>query len=166
MAAQAVMLALAGTPGIYFHSLFGLRGWPEGADLTGHNRTINRQKSSLADLTALLADPSSRTYQVFARYRELLRARAAQPAFDPYGAMQILPAGEAVLAVLRTPRHGGDAVLCLHNVSGRPQVPDFGRGAAPNRSSARYVDLLDGTRPWEAGRHLAPYQVAWLRAIA
>jgi len=44
LAAQAIMLSLVGVPGIYFHSLFGSRGWLEGVRQTGHNRTINREK--------------------------------------------------------------------------------------------------------------------------
>ncbi len=31
--AHAIMLALSGMPGIYFHSLFGSRGWPEGVSV-------------------------------------------------------------------------------------------------------------------------------------
>ena len=30
VAAHAIMFSLAGVPGIYFHSLFGSRGWPKG----------------------------------------------------------------------------------------------------------------------------------------
>ena len=44
IAAQAIMLSLLGVPGIYFHSLFGSRGWIEGVKQTGRNRTINREK--------------------------------------------------------------------------------------------------------------------------
>jgi sucrose phosphorylase len=47
MAAQAMMLSLVGMPGIYFHSLFGSRGWLEGVGQTGRNRTINREKCEL-----------------------------------------------------------------------------------------------------------------------
>ena len=50
MAAQAIMLSLAGVPGIYFHSLFGSRGWLEGVKETGRNRTINRQKCDRGDV--------------------------------------------------------------------------------------------------------------------
>ncbi len=48
LAAQAIMLSLRGVPGIYFHSLFGSRGWPEGVAETGRARTVNREKLSLA----------------------------------------------------------------------------------------------------------------------
>jgi sucrose phosphorylase len=43
IASQAIMLSLIGVPGIYFHSLFGSRGWMEGVKISGHNRTINRE---------------------------------------------------------------------------------------------------------------------------
>ena len=43
--AHAILLALAGMPGIYLHSLFGSRGWPEGVALTGRNRTVNSRKT-------------------------------------------------------------------------------------------------------------------------
>ncbi len=68
MASQAILLAMIGVPGIYFHSLFGSRGWPEGVAQTGRNRTINRQKLALPALEAELADPRSLRAQVFRRY--------------------------------------------------------------------------------------------------
>ncbi|MEP7359750.1 MAG: sugar phosphorylase, partial [Anaerolineales bacterium] len=111
MAAQAIMLALAGVPGIYFHSLLGSRGWPEGVALTGRSRTINRQKFAAADLENELADPGSLRSTVFQRYANLLRARSASAAFDPYGAQQVLPGAPALFALLRTAR--GAQVLCL-----------------------------------------------------
>jgi glycosidase len=36
--AHAIMFAVSGVPGIYFHSLFGSRGWREGVEKSGHNR--------------------------------------------------------------------------------------------------------------------------------
>ena len=56
MTAQAIMLALVGVPGIYFHSLFGSRSWRAGVDLTGRNRTINRQKFERAGFESELTD--------------------------------------------------------------------------------------------------------------
>lgn len=71
------MLALRGVPGIYFHSLFGSRGWPDGVPMTGRARTINRQKLDAAHLTAELGRAGSLRQQVFAGYRGLLQAGAA-----------------------------------------------------------------------------------------
>src|SRR5215211_5506655 len=88
--AQAIMLALVGVPGIYFHSLFGSRSWRAGVDLTGRNRTINRQKFELAAFERQLTAESSLPYQVFQRYRQVLQARRASAAFHPYGRQEIL----------------------------------------------------------------------------
>jgi len=164
MAAQAIMLALAGVPGIYAHSLFGSRGWPAGVQLAGHHRAINREKWDQAALERELADPTSRRSQVFRRYRRLLRVRAAHPAFHPHGEQRVLNAGPAVFAVLRRGPAGAGPVLCLHNVSGRPQSAGVDL-AAFGTPPGRLTDLLTG-RAIDARRaaHLGPYQVRWLTA--
>jgi sucrose phosphorylase len=72
---QAIMLALAGVPGIYVHSLLGSRSWRKGVAQMGRNRTINRQKFELDTLERELADPSSLRSLVFGTYGDLLRAR-------------------------------------------------------------------------------------------
>ena len=44
LASQAIMLSLAGVPGIYFHNLFGLRNCQPCAGQTGMALSINREK--------------------------------------------------------------------------------------------------------------------------
>ena len=117
LAAQAIMLALRGVPGIYFHSLFGSRGWPEGAKETGRARTINRQKLQVEDLKAELAQPGSLRQLVFQGLRQMLRARASSPAFSPIGAQEIQWLHPAVFAVQRSAPANSETILCLHNVS-------------------------------------------------
>ncbi|MCG3147510.1 MAG: Glucosylglycerate phosphorylase [Verrucomicrobiae bacterium] len=151
LGAQAIMLALRGVPGIYFHSLFGSRGWPAGATATGHNRTVNRQKFTRAELERELADPASERYRIFQGYRALLRARAASPAFDPAAPQRIVDAGPAVFAVERTAVTGRHQVLCLHNLAGTLQ---------PIRVATAGRDLLTG-QPATAAP-LQPYEVRWL----
>ena len=164
MAAQAIMLSLAGLPGIYIHSLFGSRGWPEGVQQTGRYRTINRQKFERDSLERELADPHSLRSRVFRRYAALLKARAAHPAFDPYGSQRVIEGNDAVFAVLRSARDGSEDVLCLHNVSRQPQ-PFETQLDRPGRAA---TDLLSG-HAIDLGEHgqlavtVAPYQVVWLR---
>jgi glycosidase len=169
MAAQAIMLSVAGLPGIYFHSLFGSRGWPEGVRQTGRNRSINRQKFERGGLEQALDDPNSRQSQVFSRHRQLLQARAASPAFNPYGAQRAVDCGEAVFALLRTAPGEGEQVLCLQNVSGRPQETRIDSGAlwGPPPQTGTVSELITGERlrllP-KTPLTLAPYQTLWLRA--
>jgi len=165
LAAQAVMLALAGVPGIYFHSLFGSRNDRAAALTSGNNRRINRQKLNLAELEAEIANEESLRYQVFSRYQHLLQVRRHHPAFNPHAEQQILDLGKSVFAVLRTAEAGNNRVLCLHNLS-------------DSRISAEIdSQLVAGTKGWndllaeesltalsDRGQMitLAPYQVKWV----
>lgn len=136
MAAQSIMLALRGVPGIYFHSLFGSRNWREGVEQTRHNRTINRQKLERNPLESELADLNSLRAQVFGRYRERLLLRAANPAFHPHGGQKVLDVGPGVFGLLRTAPDGAHPVTCLQNVTAQAQSA--------------------------LGHTLAPYQTLWI----
>ena len=149
LASQAIMLALRGVPGIYFHSLFGSQNWREGVQQTGRNRTINRQKFQRETLEKELA--GGLRQHVFAGYSHLLRLRTSEKAFHPIGEQKILNLHPAVFAVLRS--HQQEALLCLHNVSAQAitlDLPLTGR------------DLVTGTAV-PAQLSLAPYQVAWIK---
>jgi len=71
LASQAIMLALRGVPGIYFHSLFGSQNWVEGVAQTGRSRTINRQKLGRDQLERELN--AGIRHLVFTGYRHLLK---------------------------------------------------------------------------------------------
>ncbi len=154
--AHAIMFALVGVPGIYFHSLFGSRGWRAGVAQSGHNRTLNREKLERAALECELGAAASRRQRVFARLAQLLRARAAQPAFDPFGEMRVLDLGASVFAVRR-----GERVLCLHNVSAQPCAVRLDSSELGVTKS--WLDLLSG-QSFDAARALtlSPYQTLWL----
>jgi sucrose phosphorylase len=164
MSAQAIMCALVGVPGIYFHSLFGSRSWREGVDQTGRNRTINRQKFDLAAFEQELTDEFSLRQHVFGRYAQLLQARSACSAFHPHGEQQILDYGEAIFALLRLSPHGDERVLCLHNITNQPQLVMVNWKAVLHSSAGSLTDLITLTdHPLETNLVLKPYQTLWLR---
>lgn len=136
MASQAILLAMRGLPGIYFHSLFGSRGWLEGVKQSGQNRSINRQKLELLSLMAELNDAASLRAKVFSRYRELLLRRAASSAFHPNGGQRVLDYGRSIFALLRTSPDGRHSNLCLQNITAETQSA--------------------------AGYQLSPYQTLWI----
>ncbi|AHC16541.1 sugar phosphorylase [Salinispira pacifica] len=154
LASQAVLLSLAGVPGIYIHSLIGSENWEEGVNLTGANRTINRQKLFLSRVEEELADPDSLRSLVFSGYTNMIKTRRKQKAFHPAGKQSILDVGsEEVFAVLREsplPPHGGEPeqiVLCLINTSARPVNARLNRnlgytGIAGKDSGPDFYDLL------------------------
>jgi len=154
IASQAIMLPLIGVPGIYFHSLFGSRGWVEGVKQTGHNRTINREKCNLEVLQNELADKNSLRSKVFSRYRQLLLARSSLSAFHPHGTQEILDYHLSVFAIKRISPDGKSHSICLHNVNIEPVtfLTDF-------RSA---TDLLTGQSLQVSNITLKPYQVLWV----
>jgi glucosylglycerate phosphorylase len=165
MTAQAILLSLVGMPGIYFHSLFGSRSWHEGVNLTGRNRTINRQKFDLATFESELRDVSSLRYHVFHCYAQLLRARSTSSAFHPHGKQQVLDCGKAIFALLRLSPDASQRVLCLHNVSDQPQrvtVLEDISGSPTNRFTDLIVSRLISD-PLNGTSVLKPYQTLWLR---
>jgi len=155
IAAQAIMLSLLGVPGIYFHSLFGSRGWIEGVKQTGRNRTINRQKCDLATLQNELADSNSLRAHVFSRYRQLLFARSSSPAFHPHGVQKIIDVHPSVFAVERISPDKKAHVVCLHN--GSAQQITF---TTDHESAA---DLFTGQSLLASKITLEPYQILWMR---
>jgi glycosidase len=121
IAAHAIMLSLRGIPGIYFHSLFGSRGWMEGVRASRRNRSINRQKLDLQTLETELSDEYSLRSRVFNRFHQLLTRRAASPAFHPNGGQKILDTGSGVFGIERTSPDGSHRMLCLQNITSETQ---------------------------------------------
>jgi len=154
IAAQAIMLALIGVPGIYFHSLFGSRGWLEGVKQTARNRTINREKLQFDELQNQLADENSLRSKVFTRYSQLLKARSSTSAFHPHGEQKILDLHPSVFAIERVSPDGKSRVLCLHNVS-QGQI-----SFSTNYESV--IDLFTVQKIQSSNIILEPYQVKWL----
>lgn len=142
IAAQSIMLSLIGMPGIYFHSLFGSRGWTDGVQQTGRNRSINREKLQFDELQSQLADENSLRSKVFSKYSELLKTRSSSSAFDPHGTQKILDLHPSVFAVERTSPDGKARVLCLHNVSQKSVSFSMKDGS----------DII-----------LQPYEILWLK---
>jgi sucrose phosphorylase len=165
IAAHAIMLALIGVPGIYFHSLFGSNGWLEGVTLSGHNRSINREKLALKTLEAELSDRKSRRWNIYNKLKKLLLIRAAEPAFDPYGEQLVLDYGRNVFAIQRSSNKSEKFVVCLTNVTARTVRVRMNARESSFPSAASLVDLISGESLRLTGAKeliLGPYQTRWI----
>ncbi|MFN2129786.1 MAG: sugar phosphorylase [Anaerolineae bacterium] len=164
---QAIMLALAGVPGIYVHSLFGSRSWQEGVQQTGRNRTINRQKLDYCALLRELENPDALRHRVFDAYCVLLRVRRSEAAFHPFAAQRVLSLHPSIFALLRIARDGASRVLCLHNASDRMQQVEISIERLGTSATA-WRDLLTGQdHAADSGLmvEVGPYGVCWLKAL-
>jgi sucrose phosphorylase len=143
LASQAIMLSLAGVPGIYAHSLFGSRNCYECFEATGRARSLNREKFQLHQLEERLEDMHSYQSQVFSGYRRMLQVRKEQAAFHPQGGQRVLPVEEGIFAVLRTSPDQSESVVCLIEATGRPQAVQIDL-AAQRLPGGEWVELLSG----------------------
>ncbi len=122
LGSQAIMLAIAGVPGIYVHSLLGTPNFMEGVRQTGANRTINRQKLKLNEVEEELAEAGSIRRRVFKGFTGLLEVRSAHPAFHPFGEQKIIKTKGAVFALMRISPDKGERILCLFNTGSEPAL--------------------------------------------
>ena len=166
LASQAILLSLAGVPGIYIHSLFGSRNCYSCYEQTKRARSINRQKFQLTELEAALSDPVSRTARVFAGYKQMLQARRDHPAFHPYGSQQVFNLGENVFVVLRKPLRNESNILCIVNVTPEKINIDLSPINSELSHKQKWVDLITGKifeTPGEQSQvSMEGYQYLWL----
>lgn len=156
---QAVLLAMPGVPGVYFHSLVGSRNYLDGVEKTGVNRAINREKLELADLENQLRDPEHLRSKIYSGYRNLMRIRTAQPAFQPYGTFEFPETIAGVFAIGRKSQNPLHDILALHNFTGRVRqfpLPVEWPTRAFDLVGNQHVAIIDGLV------RLAPYQIPWL----
>lgn len=154
MTAQAIMLALAGVPGIYVHSLLGSRSSHQAVEQTGRARSINRAKFELDTLEQELSNDASLRRRVLDRFRTLLQVRRRHGEFDPWAAQEVLDTPAGVFGIRR-----GDRVTCFHNVTEAVQVVP----AALLPSAARDL-LTDDAVDVHRGLELQPLETRWLGA--
>lgn len=169
LVSQAIMLAMQGVPGIYFHSLLGSHNWQAGFEQTGRNRTLNREKLDYDQLEAALSDPASHTAQVFSRYTELIRQRIARPAFHPNANQQIIRqvGNDALFILTRTATGGQEQLLAVNNVTNSPQTlkghaSDFGLSPQHHLNDLLSGQSYDPDASGQLSIEVEPYQVLWL----
>ena len=164
--AHAIMAALQGVPGIYFHSLFGSTSWFDGARKSGTPRTINRQRLLLERVEAELANENSLRHQIYTGLKDLLLARRLHPAFHPNASQSVPWVNPSVITILRHARGTGRKAICLHNIRAEKTQVNLGEisGLAEISDPVRVIyhnnpanSVLDGQTIT-----LSAYESVWL----
>jgi glucosylglycerate phosphorylase len=166
LCAHAIQFALAGLPGIYFHSLFGSRSDRAGAETSGIPRRINREKCRRSDLQRALAEPESLRSRVFRGMQALLRARRGSPALHPAGGQEVLTVDPNLFVVRRTSPDRREVMLAVHNIAGRPLDLQLPVAVLDPAKGSRVVfgrpECL-AREPAGIRMSLQPYEVLWVR---
>lgn len=158
MLAQAIMLAMPGVPGVYFHSLVGSRNYMKGVQTTGMNRSINREKLNLNLLEEELDQPGHLRQIVFHKFKRLLSIRVHEKSFDPYGKFEFLDISPHLFIVCRYSTDGEQRLLAIHNVSDARQ-----KITIPDQYGSHFKDIVSGKKHDTKNLSLEPYQIMWLK---
>jgi sucrose phosphorylase len=167
LSSQAVMLVMAGVPGIYVHSLLGSGNWTQGVEESGINRRINREKLDSLQLVKELEEEDSLRRLIYLGYRELLKIRRSRKAFDPSSPQTILKLDDEVFALIRTAYDSSESILCLQNTSRRRlhMVIDGRNCPIPLPGSCDCLTSGGSVVEAEEGRWeiiLEPFEVCWV----
>jgi len=166
LASQAIMLSLAGVPGIYLSSLFGFRNCYSCVNESNRARSINREKYYLNKINENLANPNSRESKVFKGYHFLLKLRRMNKAFHPKGIQEVLSTPSSVFALLRISPDHEQLIIAIVNVT--KNIIDFELNL-----SKEMIELLPYPRDLLSSEkleikketlsvYLMPYQVMWV----
>ena len=118
LCAQAIMLSLAGVPGVGLHSLIGSESPKKVPEAHGASGGVKAWSLEFSKLVEELETPGTLRNVVFEGYKALLRARSLEPLFHPKVPQKVLGLNPAVFALLRsTSQNNGEGMLCIHNLS-------------------------------------------------
>jgi glycosidase len=150
IAAQSLLLALKGIPGIYIHSFLASRNDYIGLNESGINRRINREKFKLNNLEAALANKDLESTLVTYKLASLIELRKKQSAFSPDASQEILFLDKKLISFIRASKD--QKILVLINIAATQLRLDI---------NYRGVDLLSNETIKERVL-MEPYQVRWI----
>lgn len=157
---QAVVLAMPGVPGVYFHSLVGSQSYYEAVRKTRRNRTINREKLNFDNIKEALDEEGSLRNTLFKRYKQLISIRINEPCFDPFSKFEFLALGKDVFAVKHYAKEGSDYIVALHNFKNEEIEVDI----SPYVEGA-LLDIISHKCLEKAIFTMQPYEILWLEQL-
>ena len=156
---QAVVLAMPGVPGIYFHSLVGSENYFEGVKLTGMNRSINREKMNFKYLHEKLTQDGNTQKAIFTSYKRLISIRTHEASFNPFGKFEFLELEKRIFSVIQHSLDKSESILAIHNFSN-----DIISLKLPSNIEYPLEDLLSPFKIESSQTiELQPYQIMWLK---
>ncbi len=157
---QAVVLAMPGVPGIYFHSLVGSRNYHEAVRKTRRNRAINREKLNFDNIKEELAEEGSLRNNLFKRYKQLISIRIHEPCFDPFARFEFLSLGQEIFAVKHYGKESDDFLIALHNF----QKTEIEVDLSPYKEDV-LMDIISHRQIVEGKFIMQPYEILWLKPL-
>lgn len=167
MAAQSILLAFKGVPGIYIHSLLGSSNYYEKIDPSDQLtfRSINREKFNRKELEARLKDEKSLQYKILKEFIRLIKLRKSEKAFSPNSVQNVLNINDKVLSFLRKSSDGESRVIVLVNVSDSNVNISLKEYLNTEEKVNSIIDIVSGQQIEDISNEITlnPYQFAWFK---
>ncbi|ECJ9436980.1 sugar phosphorylase [Listeria innocua] len=154
LVAHAVLMSIPGVPAVYVQSILGSRNDYSGVEATGHNRSINRKKYDLAEITAELNQVDSLRKETYDALTKLISTRKAESLFHPEIAMEVLESTAELFVVKRS--SGAESIILIHNLSEKEVHYSLDSGVYTNLYTGSAVTGSDSIK-------LRGYEFCWLK---
>jgi glucosylglycerate phosphorylase len=152
LAAHSILLSFIGVPAIYYHSLLGSQNDQKGAEESGINRRINREKFAYERISRELTE-SPRRKAVFNGLKNMIEIRQQHSAFSPYADQEVMELGPELFALKRINNETGEEIIFALNVTA---------GTVKLNGVLKGIDQLTGQTISE-GSLLQPYGFVWIQ---
>jgi glucosylglycerate phosphorylase len=152
LAAHSILLSFIGVPAIYYHSLLGSQNDQKGAEESGINRRINREKFVYDHISHELSE-NPRRKAIFTGLKKMIEIRQQHSAFSPYADQEVLDLGRDVFALKRTNYKTGEEIVFVVNITA--EALKLNRGI-------KGVNLLTGQET-AVELVLQPYEFVWIQ---
>lgn len=152
LAAHSILLSFVGVPAIYYHSLLGSQNDQKGAEESGINRRINREKFEYGRISRELTE-SPRRAAIFSGLKKMIETRQQHSAFSPFAEQEVLDYGQDVFALRRFNQETGEEIVFVVNVKAEP---------VQLSCNVEGTNILNGERI-EKEMSLEPYQFVWIQ---
>ncbi|EAG9230860.1 sugar phosphorylase [Listeria monocytogenes] len=154
LVAHAVLMSIPGVPAVYVQSILGSRNDYSGVETTGHNRSINRKKYDLAEITAELEQAGSLRKATYDALTKLISTRKAESLFHPEIPMEVLESTAELFVVKRS--SDVESTILIHNLSEKEVSYSLDSGVYTNLYSGPTVTGSDSIK-------LRGYEFCWLK---
>ncbi|QUH28797.1 alpha-amylase family glycosyl hydrolase [Vallitalea guaymasensis] len=152
LASQAILLSIAGMPGIYIHSLLGSGNWTEGMEQSGINRRINREQLDYNTIIDNLKTDYVKC-NIFDGYKKLIKTRKNNSAFHPLAKQEVVKKDKRLFNIIRYNEETKEKIEVIINVSNETICIDLDNEG---------IDILTGNKISKSCQ-VKPYEVLWIK---
>ncbi|HAA4851661.1 TPA_asm: sugar phosphorylase [Listeria monocytogenes] len=154
LVAHAVLMSIPGVPAVYVQSILGSRNDYLGVEATSHNRSINRKKYDLAEITAELEQAGSLRKATYDALTKLISTRKAESLFHPEIPMEVLESTAELFVVKRS--SDAESIILIHNLSEKEVSYSLDSGVYTNLYTGSTITGSDSIK-------LSGYEFCWLK---